>query len=68
MNIKIRQGKGGRWRWLLYDNDKFEGVSKIRGWATRQEAERAAKDAFGSAVELFAEEGPVFAGQRDWSD
>ena len=70
MKIEIRQGKGGRWRWFLYENDgKFAGISSIYGWETKYVAKREAKRQLSAGITIEdAEEGELYAGQRDWSN
>ena len=72
MEIRIRQGRGGRWRWLWYDNAKmvrdpdsgvvsevweFVAVSSIRGYATESECESAAMRHFGAGVQMLKKGG-----------
>ena len=74
LQIRIKQGKGGQFRWLLYEDDVFAGMSHIQGYASRSLAELAAKRHFGEWVELHPGTGdpdldhPQYAGPRDWAD
>ena len=63
MRVEIRQGKGGRWRWLLYEDDKCAAVSMVRGFATNGEAFQAAMRHFGSSVEVHRHSGDP---DMDW--
>ena len=44
-HIVIKQGRGGRWRYEVVNKEsgKVECLSPVRGWETREEAERAAR-------------------------
>ena len=68
MNLQIRQGEGGRWRWFLRDgNDVFRADSRPQGFATRDEALKDAQEVFGSALTLYdPDEGELYAGPRDF--
>ena len=73
MEIRIKQGRGGRWRWLWYDDDGvFVAVSSIRGYATESECELAAMRHFGAGVQMLKKGGTpeedtmLYAGPRDW--
>ena len=75
LRIRIKQGKGGQWRWHLYDaEDKHAGMSTIRGFFSYNDAVWAAKKHFGDGVELVLSSGlsdmdwPLHAGARDWAD
>ena len=75
LKLRIKQGKGGQWRWLLYEEDgAHAGMMTIRGVATYDEAVAATKRAFGDGVELVLSSGdpdldwPLYAGPRDWAD
>ena len=46
LQIRIKQGKGGQFRWLLYEDGVFAGMSHIQGYASRSLAEQAAQTAF----------------------
>ena len=50
--IRIKQGKGGQWRWHLYEDGAHAGMMTIRGVATYDEAVAKTKRAFGDMVEL----------------
>ena len=74
LKLYIRQGKGGRWRWVLYEDGKYAGIMFIQGVATYDEAVAKTKLHFGGAVELVLSSGdpdmdwPQHAGLRDWQD
>ena len=74
LQIRIKQGKGGQFRWLLYEDGVFAGMSHIQGYDSRSLAEQAAKRHFGEWVELHPGTGdpdldhPQYAGPRDWAD
>ena len=72
LKLDIKQGKGGDWRWHLYEDGAHSGMSSIQGYATKAEAHAYAKHHFGSGIEIV-EEGAtpdesitLFAGPRDW--
>lgn len=65
--IRIKRGKLGRFRWLLYRNGKYQAGGRVWGHGSRRAAEKAAITAFGGGVEIETEdEGPLFAGERDF--
>ena len=68
MRIDFTQGKRGKWRWNLYnDINEHEGVSSVKGFATKYQAEQAAKRCFGESVLIVGtSEGTLFAGERDF--
>ena len=69
MIIRVKEGKRGRWRWLLYggpENDKFMGVSDVRGFDTENDALNAVKATFGEDIYLDAPGRLFVAHRRDW--
>lgn len=68
MELFVRQGKGGRWRWFLEKNGKHRALSSVRGYETEQEALDAAIEDLGESVECSTEEAYYYAGPRDFSD
>ena len=74
LQLRIKQGKGGQWRWHLYEDGAHAGMMTIRGVATYDEAVAKTKRAFGDMVELVLSSGdpdldhPQYAGPRDWAD
>ena len=72
MEVKFRQGRGGRWRWHLYSGDVWQAMS--RSYEGYWETVNHAKFHFGHAVELILSSGnpdddwPQYAGARDWAD
>lgn len=74
LQLRIKPGKGGRYRWHLYVDGAHAGMMTIRGVATYDEAVAAARRAFGDGVELVLSSGdpdldwPLYAGPRDWAD
>ena len=38
--VRFKQGKRGKWRWMVYDKDsKFRAIASISGYSTREGAE-----------------------------
>ena len=75
LRIQIRQGARGKYRWFLYEDGKFAGMSTIRGYDTKRQAFEAAERHFGGNVMMLddtsqyeEEHRNVYAGARDWSD
>ena len=74
LQIRIKQGRGGKWRWHLYEDGAHAGMSSIRGVATYDAAVASAKRHFGEGVEIILSSGnpdmdwPLYAGARDWAD
>lgn len=68
LQLHIRQGRGGRWRWFLEKDGKHRALSGIRGYATEQEAIDGALEDLGDSVECSTEESYYYAGRRDFSD
>ena len=70
ITARILQGKKGRWRWLLYDeNSVYRGGCAPYGFETYGEAYRDAQASLGSQVTVHSEDGSEsFTGYRDFSD
>lgn len=69
MEVVIKQGKGGRWRWLAYSGNTYRAGGPPRGFEYAQGAYEDAVDVFGSRLVIRDETGhSVFAGERDLSD
>ena len=70
LKIDIRQGRGGKHRWFLFEDDVY--VSHSRPYGNRKKAHRAAQRHFGQGVEIVAlntdEHSPLYAGERDLAD
>ena len=74
LQIRIKQGRGGKWRWHIYEDNAHAGMMTIRGTATYEQAVTSAKRHFGEGVEIILSSGnpdmdwPLHAGARDWAD
>ena len=51
---KIKQGRDGKYRWLLYIRGQFRGMCRAHGYTIQQAAIDAAKEALGAdtAIEV----------------
>lgn len=52
-DVRIRQGRLGRWRWMVYDADgAFIAVSGVQGYETATQCREAARHLFDSKVHI----------------
>lgn len=41
--IRLKQGKRGKWRWAIVHEETVVSLSTVKGWDTRDEAKAAAR-------------------------
>ena len=69
MEIEIKEGKKGRWRWFVRNtHGKFKAMCNPYGFDSKQDAYEDAIDVFQSPVTAYDVDGyELFAGYRDFS-
>ena len=49
--VRVRRGKGGRWRWYAYEGKEMVAQSSVQGYWTKGECQGAARGLIRGRIE-----------------